>query len=416
MSVSGIIVEYNPFHKGHDYHLKKTKEITKSQYTIAIMSGNFLQRGEPALFNKWIRTKMALKSGVDVVIELPVVYSCQSAEFFSYGSIQLLEKLGVINNIVFGCEEYDLKKLKCISDILAEEPIMYKTFLKNQLKKGMSFPSARSIALEKYFLNIGKNNFDGEVKSVLQCPNNILGIEYLKWLKRFNSNIVPRNITRKGAGYHSKETHEHYSSATGIRNQIFSNNKDLSKLKGLIPDYSFSIIIDALRENYIPAQLEDLSKSIFSILLRYNDIDLKKYIDVNEGLEKRLFNNLNSNSIEEFINLVKTKRYTYTRIQRILAHVLLDIKTDDLIMFREKGGVQYIRILGFSENGRNVLSEIKAKSELPIITNLSKSYKKLNPIQKKMMDYDIRATNIHNMHFSKTYKNNMDFSISPIIV
>jgi len=416
LRVSGIIVEYNPFHNGHNYHLKKTKDITGSQYIIAIMSGNFLQRGEPALFNKWIRTKMALYAGVDIVIELPVVYSCQSAEFFAYGAIQLLDQLGVVNNIVFGCEEYDINKLKSVSDILAEEPIPYKNFLKRELKKGKSFPSARAEALEKYFLNNVNNSISNDIKTIIQSPNNILGIEYLKWLKIFNSSIIPKIITRKGPGYHSKVIDKNYSSATAIRNQIFSNNENINNLKGFLPDSSYLIIKEALKENYIPAHFEYLSKSIFSILLRDDSISLKEYLDISEGLDRRLLNYLATNSIEEFINLVKTKRYTYTRIQRILSHILLDIKVDDLNMFKENGGVQYIRILGFSEKGKNILSELKKKSQLPIITNLSKSYKLLNPVQRKMINYDIRATNIHTLHFSKNYKKNLDFSSSPIIV
>ena len=418
MNISGLIVEYNPFHNGHYYHLCKSKQVTKSEYTIAIMSGHFLQRGEPAIFNKWIRTKMALKAGIDIVIELPTIYSCQSAEFFSYGAIQLLEKLGLIDYLVFGCETNKIENLEAIAKILAYEPTWYQKLLKNELAKGVSFPAARSIALEKYN---SLNNFiksHSDIKSILQQPNNILGIEYIKWLYRFKSKIVPKTILRTGSAYHETEIDTNFCSATAIRNQIFSKNNDLNHLKNFMPSSSFSMIQEALNENLIPAQLEILSKSILSILLRSNPIDLMKTLDVSEGLENRIYNHLNTNSIHELISLVKTKRYTYTRIQRILCHLFLNIKAEDLNLFKNHGGVQYARVLGFSEKGKNILPKLKKHSTLPIITNLSKSYKSLNPIQRKMMDFDILATNLYHVHFTKlsTYNRNMDFTYSPIII
>jgi predicted nucleotidyltransferase len=418
MNITGIIVEYNPLHNGHNYHLSKSREITKNEYTIAIMSGHFLQRGEPALFNKWFRTKMALRAGIDIVIELPTIYSCQSAELFSYGAVQLLEKLGIINSLVFGSETNNIEDLKIISNILANEPDLYQKLLKSELNKGVSFPSARTKALEKFCFNYNNNHSHTDIKSILQYPNNILGIEYLKWLKRFKSKIIPETILRVGSGYHDKELNTDFSSATAIRNQIFSIDNNYNKLIGLMPSSSFSIIKEAIDTNFLPARFDDMSKSILSILLRYNTKDLKKFLDINEGLESRIFNQLNTNSIEELIGLVKTKRYTYTRIQRILCHVLLNITSEDINLFKENGGVQYIRVLGFSEKGKNILPKLKKHSSLPIITNLSKSYKSLNPIQRKMMDFDILATNIYHIHFTKmlTYNKNMDFTCSPIII
>lgn len=420
MSISGLIVEYNPFHNGHQYHLDMSKKYTKSEYTIAVMSGQFLQRGEPALFNKWYRTEMALKAGADMVIELPTVYSCQSADLFSYGAVQLLENLGIIDYLVFGTEWNNIEDLKMISQVLAFEPNKYKELLKKELKKGISFPSARSKALEKYITitHIGKIN----VASIIQHPNNILGIEYIKWLFKFQSKIIPKTITRIGSNYHDKNLHNPFASATAIRNQLLNGKtslKDLKKdLKDFIPSSSLDIIQKALENQFIPAQLKDMSKSILSIVFRKNADDLKHFLDVKEGLDSRMIHWLTTNSLEEYINLVKTKRYTRTRIQRILCHILLDLTKKDIQLFRENNGVQYIRILGFSSKGREILPLLKKKCQIPIITNLSKSYRTLNPIQRKMIDFDILATNLYNIHFLKStnYKKNMDFYYSPIMI
>ncbi|WP_213818437.1 nucleotidyltransferase [Garciella nitratireducens] len=416
MTISGLIVEYNPFHNGHQYHLNISKKVTKSEYIIAIMSGQFVQRGEPALFNKWYRTEMALKAGVDIVIELPTVYSCQSAELFSYGSIQLLEKIGIIDQLVFGTEWNNIEDLKIISQILAFEPNEYKDYLKKELKKGISFPSARSKALEIY----AKNNHINKVNisSIIQSPNNILGIEYLKWIFRFQSKIIPKTIKRIGSHYYDQNLNTPFSSATAIRNHILNDRIALKKLENFLPFSSLDIIQKAFKNEFIPAQLKDMSHSILSILFRKNINDLKAFLDIEEGLDSRMIHCLTTNSIEEYIDLVKTKRYTRTRIQRILCHILLNLRKEDMQFFKENDGIQYVRILGFSNKGREILPLLKRKCNLPIITNLSKSYNALNSIQRKMIDFDILATNLYNIHFLKTtnYKKNMDFYFSPIIV
>lgn len=418
MSISGFIAEYNPFHNGHYYHLYTSKEITQSEYTIAIMGGHFLQRGEPAIFNKWIRTKMALEAGIDIVIELPTIYSCQSAEVFSYGAVQLLEKLGIINYLVFGCETKNIKGLEIISNTIANEPASYKNLLKKELTKGLSFPSARALALKQYYTENNTCNFPNNIELILQQPNNILAIEYMKWLNRFESKIIPKTILRIGSNYHEKKIHTNFSSATAIRNQILSENNDLDCIKKLMPSSSLYNIKEALNENFVPGQLENLSKSMLSSLLRSNTRDLKKIFDISEGLENRIYKNLDTNSIQELIGFVKTKRYTYTRIQRILCHHFLNIYAEDLELFKEYGGAQYIRILGFTKKGKDILPRLKSKSTLPIITNLSKSYKKLNSLQRKMIDFDILATNLYHVHFTKasTYSKNMDFTYSPMII
>lgn len=415
MSISSFIVEYNPFHNGHLYHLKQSKKITNCDYTVAIMSGHFLQRGEPALFNKWYRTKMALKAGVDIVIELPVVYSCQSAEIFSYGAVELLEKMGIIDHLVFGSEWSNLEQLKGVAKILAFEPKSYQDFLRKELKRGHSFPIARMHALEKYIATEGSLMMN--IKTILQQPNSILGIEYIKWLFRLKSKIIPKIVPRMGSNYHDKEIHNSFASATAIRNQILNYNTTLSRLKGFLPNTSLNFMQEAIDNQFIPANLSKISNSILSTLFRKSSKELNDFFDTNEGLSDRMINCLTTNSLEEYINSVKTKRYTRTRIQRILCHVLLNLKKDDLDFFKKNGGVQYVRILGFSKRGREILPSLKRKCTIPIITNLSKSYKKLTLAQKKMIDFDILATNLYNIHFSKSilHSKNLDFYYHPIM-
>ncbi|MCR1898151.1 nucleotidyltransferase [Irregularibacter muris] len=415
MGITGLIVEYNPFHNGHQYHLSHSREVTKNEYTIAIMSGHFLQRGEPALFNKWIRTKMALYAGVDIVIELPVVFSCQSAELFAFGSVQCLEKLNVVTHLVFGSEYENFHSIESIAKILAHEPELFKTLLKNQLKTGVSFPQARMTALEKYISHSGHQ--DKNISSILSQPNNILAVEYTKWLHRFKSSIQPRSIKRIGSGYHDSNINTDISSATAIRNLLITKEYPFEILENLVPPCTFSLIQEALNTHFL-GQLNTLSPSILSLITKSNALDLKNFMDVTEGLNNRFKKLLKTNSIDQYIDLIKTKRYTQTRIQRILCQMLLGITDEDFKLFMKNDGVQYIRVLGFNKKGMEVLPQIKRNCSLPIITNLAKSYRSLNPIQKKMMDYDILATNLYNLHFTKDqyFQQNMDFYCSPIIV
>lgn len=416
MKITGLIVEYNPFHNGHYYHLNKSKKIINSNYTIAIMSGNFLQRGEPALFNKWIRTKMALKAGVDVVIELPFAFSSQSAELFAYGAIGTLDKLGIVDYIVFGSENNDLETLEEISKILAKEPLLFKNLLKFELKKGLNFPKARSIALEKYMMK--QSSYSDSIANTLNEPNNILGIEYIKWIHRLESSITPKNIKRIGSSYHDIEIKNKFSSATAIRNELIYKHSPLECISDLIPPFVYSIMKEEIAKNNMFGNIEALSQTILSILSRDASLGLDKFIDISEGLDNRFYKHLNTNSIVKYIDLMKTKRYTQTRIQRILTHLLLNFTKNDLDFFLKEGGIQYIRVLGFRQKGKEILKELKNNCKLPIITNLSKSYPSLNATQQKMMDFDILSTNLYNLHFSSStnFKNNMDFLTSPIIM
>ena len=239
--VLGIIAEYNPFHNGHLYHLDASKKVTGCDYTVAIISGNFTQRGSTSVVDKWSKTKMALQNGVDLIIELPVLYSISSSENFADGAIKILNSLGIIDYLSFGSETPDITVLDSIADILCNEPKDYKKLLAAELDKGLSFPKARENALLDYIKNTNtfendKPNFE-EYKKALSSPNNILGIEYLKALKKYNSSIKPVCISRFATDYNSFDFSENIASATAIRELI--KNKDFNSIKTVVPKNSY---------------------------------------------------------------------------------------------------------------------------------------------------------------------------------
>ena len=245
MNILGIIVEYNPFHNGHLFHLEQAKKLANADYVIAVMSGNFMQRGVPAFLDKWSRTKMALSCGVDMVIELPVTHASTSAENFAFGAISILENLKIVDSVCFGSELGNIETLKELSNILSNEPNSFKKHLKEHLDLGLTFPKARSNALYKYITENNLFSISNEhLENILNSPNNILGIEYLKALNKLHSNIVPYTITRKTAGYHDVEIHDSISSATAIRNSV--DNLDL--IKSSMPDAAFEILKEDLNE------------------------------------------------------------------------------------------------------------------------------------------------------------------------
>lgn len=411
MNVCGIIAEYNPFHNGHLYHIQETKKITGADAIVAIMSGNFIQRGMPALFDKWTRTKMALQNGVDLVIELPLYYATSSAEFFAQGSIALLDGLGIINNLSFGSSTGDIDTLKRIANVLFLEPENYKKMLDSELKRGSSYPMARSNALKNFL----KKEFDAKyISDILLDPNNILGIEYLKAMLSFNSQIKPISIVRKGGDYNSKTVVDRICSATAIRELLEKN--DLDAIKDVMPEASFNILNDNIINGKAPMFLKNFEGEILYSLRKYSAQELASIADVTEGLEN-LIKKASSEGmeLEGLIDIIKTKRYTRTRIQRILLHTLLDIKKDEIENY--KYNPQYIRVLGFTKNGEKVLSQISNNSNLPIITSPSKFIKNANEIAKMMLEKDILGTNIYTLGYQipKFREMNLDYT-NPVVI
>lgn len=401
--VLGIVCEYNPFHNGHLYHLEELKKITGSNYSIAIMSGNFTQRGSTAIIDKWSRTETALKAGIDLVIELPTLYAISSAENFADGAIHILDSLKIVDYVGFGAETSDIDVLDNIADVLYNEPRAYKTLLSHELNKGISFPKARENALLIYLNNIRK------YVNVVSAPNNILGIEYIKALKKYKSIIKPISIARFEAGHNDLSYHSNIASGTTIRNIIKNGNFDI--LRRLVPESTYSILMDNIKQTHIVPDLSVFERQIFYNLRKMSIEEIRNLPDVTEGLEFSIKKAANScNSIYEFLNIIKSKRYTSTRLQRILLYSLLGITKKDMELSRKV--TPYIRVLGLNNKGKFMISEIaKANPKLEIITSVKRFLDNSNNKNlKTMLNKDIFATDVYTLGFTYDSCSNLDFT------
>ncbi|MBN7574764.1 nucleotidyltransferase [Clostridium sp. 2-1] len=390
--LTGIITEYNPFHKGHEYHLSKAKSDTNADAIVCVMSGNFMQRGIPAIIDKWKRAEMAIKNGVDLVLELPLVYSISSAEHFAFGSVSLLNSLGVIDHLYFGSEEGNVSILEDIAKVLVSEPLRYKKLLKDNLDLGLPFHLSRANALKDY-LNSNK------LLDTISNSNNILGIEYIKSLIRLNSEIVPKTIKREGSLYNDINISASFASATSIRKHL--KEKSLNDLADIIPKASYDILLDLSSSKYPFIFEEDTFKYIKYKLLT-NERSLSNLPDVSEGIDNKILKEiLRSNSLNELILNSKSKRYTYTRISRILLQSFLNLEDFDLLNL-SKSPVPYARVLAFNSTGQRILKSIKTNSSINLITKVprnnqcdhlkidilgTKAYSLLNPKVNPMDDY-----------------------------
>ena len=324
MKIVGIIAEYNPFHNGHQYHIDQALQKTGADAAVILMSGDFVQRGAPAIAPKHLRAKAALLGGASLILELPVLFSCSSAELFARGAVSIFNSLGCISYLCFGSECGDIKKLNRLARILSEEPEFYRQLLQDELRKGRPFPQARQTALSVY-------TKDPSLAEILSSPNNTLGIEYLKALRYFKSPIQPFAIPREGSGYNDTNLCETFSSATAIRNRILNPSLPedaFSSVAGQLPPASS----DLLRKNYqssLPVTQDD-----FSLLLKYRLLcesasSLTDYLDVSKDLANRIINQRNDFATwSSFCDLLKTRELTYTRISRALLHILLGIEKD----------------------------------------------------------------------------------------
>lgn len=407
-NVVGIIAEYNPFHNGHAYHLEKAKELAKADYVIAVVSGNFVQRGNVSLINKWDKANMALAEGADLVIELPTVYSISSAENFAYGAVKILNSLNIVDYIAFGTETDNINTLEKCADILYKQPQKFVNLLNHELSKGLSFPKARENALLMYLNDIRTYS------NVLSSPNNILAIEYLKALKRLKSHIRPIAIKRKGAGYNELEITNNFASATAIRKKIIDNKP--AGLSKLMPSNSYRILYNSIQKGHFVKDITSFEKEILYVLRKMSLKEIENLPDVTEGLEHSIKNAASScNTIEEFMNIIKTKRYTNTRIQRILLYALLGITKDDM---KNSMKVQpYIRVLGMNNKGKDLISVIShSNPNLNIITSVKK-YIDSNPNKNllNMLNIDINATNTYTLGYEKDSWSNLDFTHNIII-
>lgn len=401
--VLGIIGEYNPFHNGHLYHLEQSKKLTGASYTVAIISGNFTQRGSTSLIDKWSKSEIALLNGIDLVIELPVLYATSSAENFADGAIKILNSLKVVDYISFGAETSNIEVLNQFADILYNEPKQYKAILAHELNKGISFPKARENALLMYLNDISKYS------NIISSPNNILGIEYLKALKKHKTNIKPVAVERFEAGYNDISYSGNIASATAIRNIIKNGGFDI--LRRLLPATSYSTLFENIKQGHFVLDLSSFEKQIIYNLRKMDTSEIANLQDVTEGIEFLIKKAANScNTLIEFLNIVKSKRYTTTRIQRILLYSLLGITKNDIEI--SKKVTPYVRVLGLNERGKFLISEIaKANPKLEIITSVKRfADDNSNRNLKVLLGKDIFATNVYTIGYELDSWSNLDFT------
>ncbi len=407
--VLGIIAEYNPFHNGHLYQIEEAKKQTGADYVVAVISGNFAQRGDTSLVNKWVKTEMAINNGVDLVIELPTVYSISSAENFAEGAIKILDSLKVVDTLCFGTETGDFAALNNIANVLFNEPKEYVSLLNHELGKGVSYPKARENALMMYLNDIKR------YANILSGPNNILAIEYLKAIKRLKSDLKPFSIQRKKVYYNDEKIVDEFASSTAIRKLVAREQFD--EIRKVMPTSSYMLLKEEIkRGNYI-LDISKFEKEILYNLRKMTVKEIAELQDVVEGLEFAIKNAANScNNIMDLINIIKSKRYTQTRIQRILLYALLGITKKD--MQNAKKITPYTRILGFNRKGRELLSEIaNTNRKINIITSVKK-FEDVNGNKTlaEMLQKDIFATNVYTLGYEYNSWANLDYTNKMIIL
>lgn len=399
-NVVGIVAEYNPFHKGHEYHIKRAKELTGAAACIVVMSGDFVQRGAPSVFDKYTRTAMALNGGADLVLELPSVFATGSAEDFAACGIALLDRLKVVSSICFGSECGELSLLMEAADILAREPAAFVDTLKEKLRCGATFPQARAAALFACGIK------DGDI---LASPNNILGIEYLKAIQRRNSPMRPVTISREGSGYHEGTLPQNtgFSSATAIRNTIYESCQAFpptipDSVKNQVPPHTWEL----MRRSF-PVFSDDISLILNAKLLSLSEQGqpFAQYLDVSPELASRIQNTvLSFASFEDRIQCLKPKQYTYTRISRALLHILLDIRSDLAADGRKADFSPYARVLGFRREAGWLLAEIKKRGEIPLITKTADAGRILEETPLHMLQKDMSCSHLYQAVVQNKYQ------------
>lgn len=410
MKVNGIIAEYNPFHNGHKYQLTQSLALTGADYTVVVMSGNFVQRGAPALVDKHTRAKMALLEGADLVLELPAIYATSSAEFFASGAVSLLTKLGVVSHLCFGSECGDIELLKQSASILVEEPADYTATFKRLLKQGMTYPNARTWALMQHYPDLTAN------KEIFSSSNNILGMEYIKAILRQKSPLIPVTIKRLGSGYHDRTLSDTYCSAMAIRQALYAEN-DPSFLQNQMPPEADALLRDWL-STHSAVRSTDFSSALYYKLLSEQEYGYEKYLDVSSDLSDRIRNKLNEyKDYDAFCNLLKSKDMTYTRISRCLLHILLNITKEDMACCIEMGYTPYARVLGFRKNSSALLGAIKEQSRIPLVTKLADAEKLLDEEAYIMLKQDILISQLYQgILFGKDAESSANEYTIPLVI
>lgn len=387
MKIAAIICEYNPFHNGHAYHIKKTKEETGADYIIALMSGNYVQRGTPAIMEKQLRTRMALENGVDLVIELPLYFCCASAPYFAFGSVSLLNQLGIVDILSFGSECGNIDLLYEIADFLSthEEEISKQTA--NYTALGHSYPKAREMAFKKLCSN-------SDWLAILKEPNNILGLEYTKALIRLKSPIQPFCISRKGSRHHENILQPLISSATSIRNEL-ENVDDISSVFPQIPINCQNILKEHFRKDF-PISPDDFSTVLKTIFIQNNTFTHFWEIstDFQDMIQKHYRPDI---SYTEFITSCKSKNLTWTRISRNLLHIMLGITEEHRRIIKYHDFLLYYQILGFQKKASFLIAKIKENCSIPMVRHLRPWKDPLSPEQLSLLNTEQNAQRFYHM-------------------
>lgn len=400
MHIAGIIAEYNPFHNGHLYQIRETRKLTQCDFLVIIMSGSFSQRGTPTVCDKFKRAKMALLNGADLVLELPVPFATASAEIFAHYAVTSFHQTHLINTLSFGSEVGCLSLLDEIAQILIDSPSSLNSHLQSALKEGLSFPRAR----EKAILSLFKNrSVQHELTGALKNPNNILGIEYLKALKRLNSSIKPLTIKRTGTGYHDLDLVGNIASATAIRTQMQEGS---THYKSCIPPNIHSLLANAS-----PLNMDPLTPFIHYKLMFSPIEDLYAIWDIPDFLIHSLVNTCHSHlSYEELAASVTSKTYTRATVNRSLLRLLLNIKTETMLPFTSKGQVPYLRVLGCRKDATSLLKALIRQSDVPVITNFAKQYSSLNEHCHQILNYELTATKLYHYLYDSPELMTQDFT------
>ncbi|TAH75149.1 MAG: nucleotidyltransferase [Anaerolineaceae bacterium] len=419
MKVLGIITEYNPFHNGHKHHIKEAKKITGADYVIAVMSGDFVQRGTPAIISKYDRSLMALNNGVDLVLELPICYATGSAQYFALGAVALLNGLGIVDYICFGSESGNIKVLEEAAKLFINPTESFQNLLYSYIREGFTYPAARAKATEQ-MLELDGSPISSDLLEVISEPNNILGIEYIKALLQLNSSLKPFTIKRHKANYHDKHisvsnnTNEQanedlsgvINSATAIRGILENANASsyLTSVIASVPKNVFDYFINNHCITY-PVTIEDFSVLIKYKLMSESSIQLSEYLDLSSDIADRIKNtDLQNQSITELSQTIKTKNITLTRVNRALIHTLLNIKRDTFREYLDDSIIYYARVLGMKKEASHLIRKIKKFERLPVITKVSRADKQLDTLGMRMLNQDIFATHLYNQNLFDKYK------------
>ncbi|MFC0524027.1 nucleotidyltransferase [Pontibacillus salicampi] len=378
MKASGLIVEYNPFHYGHLYHYQMSKEASNADVTIAVMSGNFLQRGEPAIMDKWHRAQLALLSGIDIVVELPYVFAVQNSDLFAKGAVLTLDALQV-DSICFGSEQGSISPFIDAYYKQKQQHHKYNHTLQAYLQQGYSYPEASKMAYASIGLTTGKID--------LSKPNNILGFSYVKSILEHDLSITPLTIQRKQANYHDEEIEHTIASATSIRKAIFNTNSLEDKVQHSLPDTAVEQLKRYKNTTGVWHEWESYFPLLQYIVTVQSPSELRSIHGMEEGLEHRLQQTvLEATSFTEWMHMLKTKRYTWTRLQRVITHLFTNTKKDDVELLSDLDTIPYVRLLGMTKAGRDYIHHIKKDTDTPLLTKLHKMDHPFLTIEEKAMD------------------------------